>query len=802
MKKLFLLLMFVFPLLAYSQSTSGYHRTNQVLARAIAGLNAQVVPYAQIYVTNTASGAAATIYSDPLLTALIPNSTVTADNAGNYSYYIPLVYCVTENISSPGQGSRTIPNVCVNGSGAANFTPTGIQYAINTASARVATGSDIASLLGGTVSGSGTSQVLTFPGTLTVSKSIISPQINGVVSADDQTGSDLGAKINNAVASCVSQGIVCQILVSASGTISTPPDLPMGFSVSFAPQGQYTLATHWVIYHRGTSYYFNGAHFLYTLDDGLDAIYIGKQTASVVNASGTTITWVSGTNFSHADVGDQIMVDSGAAGPNIYNIAAVISNTQLTVTQTTIAASGAGSVLYLTAETALGNYPGKAPLIRDLNIAANPSTAASSALVTELTSAVTVSGFSASNFVNGYCFQALGAITGNFYDFHCNANKYGLLLDQNHIGTFFGSQANVDRFYGLDIAASNSASGYAFNILGGSGNLLSGLRVEGNLNHTVATLRQIAALGYPGTILQATTNQIQVLDWERNGDGASGATEIALLNASAQNVISGGDFTSIGGTFIGVSAGASTTGNVLRDTGCYLNYTSCYVFVAGSTGQVSNVTGAFTNTPPVLYSVPSILASLGIILNGAYAVGTGNGDAVLSNGNFLWSDTATHNANFKLIGSNSSNQVSIDPSDQGTVFGGSIGNANGTLLPGSLTGFHGSSGTKVQLSDGTGSTGHYAKYASDGSVTDGGASLVLPPIRAGSWSIASSTTVAVTFATAMSATPTSCTATPSASSATTGQPFATVLATTGFTVNVPNSGTLSGTYQCVINNAN
>lgn len=78
----------------------------------------------------------------------------------------------------------------------------------------------------------------------------------------------------------------------------------------------------------------------------------------------------------------------------------------------------------------------------------------------------------------------------------------------------------------------------------------------------------------------------------------------------------------------------------------------------------------------------------------------------------------------------------------------------------------------------------------------------LPPIRAGSWSISSSTSVAVTFSPAMSVAPSSCAVTPSASSAMTGTPFATALAATGFTVNVPTSGTLAGTYQCVVNNSN
>jgi hypothetical protein len=78
----------------------------------------------------------------------------------------------------------------------------------------------------------------------------------------------------------------------------------------------------------------------------------------------------------------------------------------------------------------------------------------------------------------------------------------------------------------------------------------------------------------------------------------------------------------------------------------------------------------------------------------------------------------------------------------------------------------------------------------------------LSPVRAGAWSISAATSAAVTFATAMGSTPSSCAVTPGASAATTGTPFVTSLATTGFTVNVPTSGSLSGTYQCVINNAN
>lgn len=47
---------------------------------------------------------------------------------------------------------------------------------------------------------------------------------------------------------------------------------------------------------------------------------------------------------------------------------------------------------------------------------------------------------------------------------------------------------------------------------------------------------------------------------------------------------------------------------------------------------------------------------------------------------------------------------------------------NGNLLiPGTANGYHGTTGTKVQMSDGTGASGNCVKFAVDGSVTDSGA---------------------------------------------------------------------------------
>jgi hypothetical protein len=89
----------------------------------------------------------------------------------------------------------------------------------------------------------------------------------------------------------------------------------------------------------------------------------------------------------------------------------------------------------------------------------------------------------------------------------------------------------------------------------------------------------------------------------------------------------------------------------------------------------------------------------------------------------------------------------------------------------------------------------------NGKIMAGSPSAIETPVRAGTWSITSSTSTTVTFTTAMSIAPHGCMVSPTASSAATGQPYATGFTATGFTVNIPTSGTISGTYQCVLNNA-
>lgn len=105
-------------------TTTGWHRVGEVTTRAPFGVEQQVVPGARIFVTSTATGAAATIFTDPGMSIPIPGSVVTADIYGSYDYYLPLNYCVTEKVSSPDGSLVTTTNLAHNGPLATALTTT------------------------------------------------------------------------------------------------------------------------------------------------------------------------------------------------------------------------------------------------------------------------------------------------------------------------------------------------------------------------------------------------------------------------------------------------------------------------------------------------------------------------------------------------------------------------------------------------------------------------------------------------------------------------------------------------------
>lgn len=111
MKKLLFLLLL--PAVLHAQVTTGFHRVNVALTRGN-GVAANIVPNGTITVKSTATGLAATIYFDPLLTTQNLSATVTANSQGVYDYYISLNYCVNETLSYPGAASITTTNLCGN----------------------------------------------------------------------------------------------------------------------------------------------------------------------------------------------------------------------------------------------------------------------------------------------------------------------------------------------------------------------------------------------------------------------------------------------------------------------------------------------------------------------------------------------------------------------------------------------------------------------------------------------------------------------------------------------------------------
>lgn len=157
---------------------------------------------------------------------------------------------------------------------------------------------------------------------------VSAPGVNNALEASQFVGADNGAKINAAISYSVANSLPCHITLSATGTISTAPNILLGCTLDiYAPQ---TLAISWPIYHHGIVIDFHG--YAITANTGSSpAIDIGKASALVgtpgtVNTSGTSVTWASGPYFSDIDLGDQISIGSGG-----YNISSVNSATSLTL---------------------------------------------------------------------------------------------------------------------------------------------------------------------------------------------------------------------------------------------------------------------------------------------------------------------------------------------------------------------------------------------------------------------------------------------------------------------------------------
>ncbi len=448
-------------------------------------------------------------------------------------------------------------------------------------------------------------------GAITAGTSITGPRINGNRIADNFPGADIGAQINAAVADCVADNIFCNISVNASGTISTPPVLPIGFSLTFNPQGTYTLTTNWQINHRSTSYFFDGANISCTLDNGTPCIYVGKNLSSVVDVSGTTLTWVSGSQFSSVDVGDGVAVWNGSSFAT-GNIAAV-SATSITLIASLGTISNGTAIFFMGVSGNVGPYSGQGVQIYGLNISGTGSETnpADAGFAAEMTEGMYISGLVVRGMGNGACAQFLAALKSNIYGLHCDVDGSGLALEPNRIGGFTFSGANALRFFGVDLENSPYSSGTALAVNYSGGDLLQGLHVEGNANDTVAGINSSSDI------------DLQLVDWEQN----TSTLDLSVAGSSFIHIHGPSQFQNSSGTSgLLVSGSTSVLIEQLYFSG---QYATAFNSISGSTGKLEQVlnstSGGFGTTGFIVENAAGSVSLPGsLTVGGGTSIGNSN----------------------------------------------------------------------------------------------------------------------------------------------------------------------------------
>ena len=244
MKRLFFLvtiLLLLLPALTSGQPTNGFHRVNQILQRGKSGTYAQVVPYATVYMTSTATGLAAPIYSDPLLTSIIPSSTVTSDASGNYDYYTPLNYCVDETVSSPGAGTYTTTNIC--GNTGVISTPVAI---INGGTGQITAPLALAALGGAPINSPTFTGVVTSPSFSGPLTGAVTGNVTGNVSGTAANVTGIVAVANGGTNSATASGARANLSAAQSGVnadITSLTNLTTPLPVAEGGTGQTTAST-------------------------------------------------------------------------------------------------------------------------------------------------------------------------------------------------------------------------------------------------------------------------------------------------------------------------------------------------------------------------------------------------------------------------------------------------------------------------------------------------------------------------------------------------------------------------------
>jgi len=400
--------------------------------------------------------------------------------------------------------------------------------------------------------------------------------INGIRFVSAFSGADLGAKINSAVADCQVGGTTCNLYVDIPGTISTMPDVPAGYTITFAP-GTYTLTTTIKINHTHTTWNFGNAFINYPLDTGGQVVWIGKNIYGTATAVGNILTSVTGPGFADVDAGDGVYFNGAA-----YNVASSTATT-LTLTQS------AGTVnvpanfgMFLSGD---GDVGATGPIIvRDLNI--HHSTPINSttidAIHVEAVTGLRMDGIYVTGFSGGTsnALNCIACISNKFQNFTANANAHALNLDGRTMDGTPNSEvdSNENNFYGYDFVANTGGSDGEIHLQGKAGsNHFFGGRYEGNRG------------GYAVHIMftaNCSGNVWYAPYFESNGNGTPGSAD--FLQQCGQNSIYDASNTTGSVNFPVFAYVAQSVGTLMNVTNISVRglYTTSLSYMSGAGGKI------------------------------------------------------------------------------------------------------------------------------------------------------------------------------------------------------------------------